>query len=104
MLNPHFTALLTYVTEAQGGRTTPVSSGYRPTIKFPFHTGMFSGIQNFIGRDLVFAGDTVNAEITLLNTEYFKGKIYEGLDFEFYEGAVLIGSGLVTKILNPDWR
>lgn len=104
MLDPHFIALLTYVTEENGGRKTPASSGYRPTIKFPFYTGMFSGMQNFIGTDLVFPGDTVNAEITLLNTDHFKGKIYEGLDFEFYEGSNLIGSGLITKILNPDLK
>ena len=101
---PHFIALLTYVSEENGGRKTPVSSGYRPTIQFPFYNGQLSVIQNFIGTDLVFAGDTVSAEITLLNTENFKGKIYEGLDFDFFEGPTLIGSGIITKILDADWE
>ena len=102
MLQPHFVALLTYVSEKKGGRKTPASSGYRPTIKFPYIEGEFLGQQNFIDTELVFAGDTVSAEITLMNTEYFKGKIYVGLDFEFFEGPNLIGSGVITKIINTE--
>lgn len=100
--NPHFVALLTYISEQKGGMTTPASSGYRPAIKFPFEQDSFTGIQDFIGTDLVFAGDVVSAEITLLSTEYFIEKIYEGLDFEFYERNILIGTGVITKILNSE--
>ncbi|HEX8269558.1 MAG TPA: hypothetical protein VF581_06670 [Flavobacterium sp.] len=99
---PHFTALLTYVSSKEGGRQTPASSGYRPTIKFPFHQDMFSGIQNFVDTDLVFPGDTVTADITLPGAEPLMGKMYEGLDFDFFEGPVLIGSGVVTKVFRPD--
>jgi len=98
----HFIALLTYVSSEKGGRSTPASSGYRPTIKFPFEQGMFTGIQNFIGTDLVFPGDVVNAEITLLSAEHLVGKIYAGLDFEFFEGTNLIGHGVITKMLSAD--
>ena len=98
MLQSHFVALLTYVSEKDGGRKTPASSGYRPTIKFTYIDGEFSGVQHFIDTDLVFAGDTVSAEITLINTDNFKGKLYVGLDFEFFEGPILIGNGIITQI------
>lgn len=99
MKNPfHFTALLTFVSSKDGGLSTPASSGYRPFLKFPFEQRLFTGIQKFSGTDLVFPGDTVNAEITLPDNNSFKGKLYEGLDFEFFEGDRLIGYGVVTDI------
>lgn len=101
-LKPHFIALLTYLPSQKGKRTTPVSSGYRPSVKFPFEQDHFTGVQNFVDSDLVFPGDTVTAEITMLNKEYFEGKIYKGLDFDFFEGEDLIGHGIVTKVLDPD--
>lgn len=63
---------------------------------------LYTGIQNFIGTNLVFPGDTVMAEIALLKSENTKGEIYEGLDFDFFEGQNMIGHGVVTKIINPD--
>ena len=99
---PHFLALLTYFKSEDGGRKTPALSGYRPGIKFSFYNDLFTGIQKFIDTDMAFPGDIINAEITLLNTEYFKGKIYEGLDFDFFEGPNLIGHGVIKKILSPE--
>ncbi|MDF2553949.1 MAG: hypothetical protein K0R36_3358 [Chryseobacterium sp.] len=101
-IKPQFTAILTYLPAKDGVKTTPVSSGYRPSIKFPFDLELYTGMQNFIGTDLVFPGDTVTAEIALLKSEYVTGKIYEGLDFDFFEGENLIGHGVVTKIINPE--
>lgn len=100
-IRPQFTALLTYLPAKDGVNTTPVSSGYRPLFKFPFDLEMYTGVQNFSGTDLVFPGDTVTAEIALLKTDYVTGKIYEGLDFDFFEGSDLIGHGVVTKIIDP---
>lgn len=79
-----------------------MSSGCRASIKFPFSLELYTGVQNFIGTDLVFPGDTVMAEIALLKSENTKGEIYEGLDFDFFEGQNMIGHGVVTKIINPD--
>lgn len=101
---PHFLALLTYLTTEQGGRKTPAATGYRPQIQFPFHSGQFPGSQNFIDTENAFPGETLNAEITLPETDYFKGRIYAGLDFEFYENGVLIGTGVIKKLLHPDLK
>jgi len=96
---PHFNALLTYLPAKDGINSTPVSSGYRPTIKFSFEQELFIGIQEFIDTDLVFPGDVVSASITMSKRKEFTLKIYEGLDFEFYDGENLIGNGVITKVL-----
>lgn len=99
-IKPNFTALLTYLPAKDGVKTTPVSSGYRASIKFPFDLELYIGVQTFAGDDdLVFPGDTATAEIALLKSESITGKIYEGLDFDFFEGENLIGHGVVTKVI-----
>lgn len=104
MLIPHFTALLHFISEKEGGRKTPISSGYRAGIKFPFHSESILGECNFTDTDLVFSGDTVTAEIVLLNFEKWNGKLYSGLDFDFSENEILMGKGIITKIADDDVR
>jgi len=98
-IKPTFTALLTYLPAQDGVKTTPVSSGYRASIKFPFDLELYTGVQTFKGADLVFPGDHITADIALLKSESTKGKIYEGLDFDFYEGQHIIGHGVVVSII-----
>jgi translation elongation factor EF-Tu-like GTPase len=97
-----FIALLNYKTPEEGGRILPASSGYRPAIKFPFSEMQTSGSQTFIDREKVFPGETVKAEIKIVSAEYFKGKLYENLDFDFREGAAIIGTGLILEITNQE--
>lgn len=97
---PHFIASLQYKTTEEGGRKTPANSGYRPHIKFPFDEYMTSGIQTFIGTEIVLPSETVSAVISILSVEYFEGKLYENLEFDFREGARIVGTGKITEILN----
>jgi len=94
----HFTALLTYDSTEAGGLTAPVSSDHRPIIKFPFDENLFIAIQKFDDTDLVFPGDAVTAEITLLHPEKLTGSLYEGMDFDFFEGDKPIGHGTITIV------
>lgn len=94
----HFTALLTYDSTEAGGLTAPVSSDHRPVIKFPFDENLFIAIQKFDDTDLVFPGDAVTAEITLLHPEKLTGSLYEGMDFDFFEGDKPIGHGTITAV------
>ena len=50
--NADFIAELRYRTIEQGGRKTPVSSGYRPQLKFNFTEMQTTGHQFFIRTDL----------------------------------------------------
>lgn len=98
--NCDFVAELIFEKSEESGRNTPASSGYRPLTVFNFDDFMTSGSQKYIGSDLAFPGDLVNAEISLLSADYFKGKLKENMGFKFYEGSNLIGTGRILKIIN----
>lgn len=95
-----FIATLTYRTIEQGGRKIPATSGYRPQVKFDFDQMQTSGQQTFIDRELVFPGETVDAEVRIIAVEYFASKLTEGMEFEFREGATVIGTGKIKSIIN----
>ena len=99
-----FIATLTYHTPEQGGRKTPAKSGYRPQVKFDFDEMQTSGEQKFIDRELVFPGDVVEAEITIISVDYFANKLREGMSFEFREGGITIGVGNIKHIKNDKLR
>lgn len=95
-----FIATLTYKTAEQGGRKTAAKSGYRPQVKFEFDDMQTSGQQTFIDRELVFPGNTVVAEIKILSVDHFANKLTEKMEFEFREGATVIGTGIIKHIIN----
>ena len=95
-----FIATLTYNSAQQGGRKTAVKSGYRPQMKFDFEEKQTSGQQTFIDRELVFPGETVEAEMKIISVEYFTNKLSEKMKFEFREGATVIGTGIIKHIIN----
>jgi hypothetical protein len=53
---------------------------------------------------LVFPGETVDAEIKILSVDYFEKKLSEGMRYEFREGSLIIGTGIIRKILNDKLR
>lgn len=97
-----FIAELHYRTFEQGGRQTPAFSGYRPQIKFSFSEMQTSGQQKFIGIEEVAPGGIVKAEITLASPDFFLNALSIGLNFEFREGATIIGTGVILEILSKD--
>jgi len=100
MKQPDFIAELQYHTTAQGGRSTPAYSGYRPTVKFSFSEKQTSGQQKFLNKDVAYPGDNVIAEISIISVDFFRKQLYPGLPFEFREGSKIIGTGKVIEILN----
>jgi hypothetical protein len=95
-----FIATLKYNTAEQGERKTVAKTGYRPQVKFDFEEMQTSGQQTFIDREFVFPGDTVEAEIKILSVDYFANKLTEKMEFEFREGAKVIGTGVIKHIIN----
>lgn len=95
-----FIAILTYKTTEQGGRKTPAKTGFRPKVKFDFDEMQTTGQQTYIDRELVFPGDTVEAEINILSVDHFANKLTEKMEFEFIEGASVIGTGIIKHIIN----
>lgn len=101
-LKPSFIAQLKYHSTEEGGRKTPAKSGYRPQVAFDFTEMQTSGQQIFIDKEIVYPGETVKAEITVLTPSILKGKIKVGMTYEFREGATVIGTGEVLEILDKD--
>ena len=96
--SPHFKATLTYFATEDGGIVTPVSSGFRCIFRFPYLNQDCLASQTFIETELVFAGDTVSADIILLEAKEILEKIYKGLDFDLFVNLIKIGSGIITDI------
>lgn len=95
-----FIAELLFKTTEEGGRKTPAQSGYRPHIKFDFDEILTSGQQIYINQEIVFPGDTVSAEITILAKKHFANKLEIGMHFTFSEGPKVIGTGTILEITN----
>ncbi len=95
-----FIAELTYLSTEQGGRKTPANSGYRPDIKFDFSEMKTCGIQTFIEKNVVLPGETINAKIKIIASDYFANLLTEGMKFKFMEGPILIGIGEIKNIIN----
>ena len=92
--DPDFIAELKYLTTKEGGGKTPLfAKGYRPQVKFPFTEMQTSGEQTFLNKDIVYPGETVEAEIRILSVEFFANKLTVGMTCEFREGSHIIGRG-----------
>jgi hypothetical protein len=95
-----FIAELKYLTTEQGGRKTPANSGYRPQLKFEFSNSQTSGQQTFIDKDFVNPGEIIKAKIKILSPDLFRNALTEDMEFEFREGAIIIGTGKIEYIIN----
>lgn len=95
---PHFKALLNLFTTENGGIATPVSSGFRTVVRFPFDSREFIANHTFEETELIFAGDSTTVDITLIQADDVLKKLYEGLDFELSMNSNVIGNGVVTQL------
>jgi translation elongation factor EF-Tu-like GTPase len=96
-----FIAVLKFRNTTAGGRKTPAFSGYRPQIKFHFTEMQTSGRQTFVDRESVLPGETITAYIKIASPKIYEKLLSEGMEFEFREGAITVGTGTIITILNP---
>ncbi len=93
----HFKASIHYLPTEEGGIITPISSGFRTIIKFPFDPNEYFGEQLLPDDEIIYAGDTVSTEIQLRSNND-DVNLYEGLDFELIINESVIGTGVVTEV------
>lgn len=80
-----------------GGRKTPVFSGYRPS--FAFNTEKhYSGEISLIGRKRLRPGETSKALIRLLPARTIRKNLKPSDAFTITEGDKAVGIGLIEKI------
>lgn len=89
-----FKAEVYFTKKEEGGRSTPVTSGYKP--QFYFRTADVTGtIKLPDGIEMIMAGDTVNLEVELI----YSIAMEEKLRFAIRDSGRTIAAGVVTEIL-----
>jgi elongation factor Tu len=94
-IRPHtrFRAVVRVLTAAEGGRSRPFSSGYRP--QFHFRTTDVVGHVALDAGDMALPGDAVEMTVELGRSV----AMTEGLGFAVREGGRTVGAGVVTEIV-----
>jgi hypothetical protein len=99
---PELQADIYYLTENEGGRKTPVASGYRG--QFYYNGKDFDAIQQFVDKPWCQPGETVQVLLQTASPEFHAGQFFVGKDFKIREGSKTVGKGTITKILRPDFN
>ena len=89
---------MTFLRTDEGGRKSPVFSGYRPQFHYQGVEG--DAQHTYIGIEQVNPGDTVTAQLKFYCPQNHVGRITVGMEFEIREGSRTVAKGRVTKILN----
>lgn len=78
----------------------PCRSGYRPQFFYEEWDHEVIDI-HFVEKELVYPGDAVVAEITLLHPDIdILYTLSPGVNFQVREGSRIIATGAITRILN----
>src|SRR5215813_3490762 len=96
---PHVRARVTYLNSEDGGRLTPVFSGYRG--QFHYEGEQQQGRdaeQFFVGREQVGPGESAECEIWFALPEKHLHRVKPGLPFQIQEGGRVVANGVVTEI------
>jgi elongation factor Tu len=96
-------ATTTFVSTNDGGRSTPITSGYRPQFFFEREDFECRSIQILPDRR-VLLGETANVEIRLSEyaTAALHGRVIPGKTFELHEGRKSVAGGVVTGLGNSN--
>jgi elongation factor Tu len=95
-ITPHtkFKAEVYVLKKEEGGRHTPIFTGYRP--QFYFRTTDVTGVAKLPeGTEMVMPGDNVQMEIELIQPIAMD----QGLRFAIREGGRTVGSGVVSEVI-----
>jgi elongation factor Tu len=100
---PDVEATVRFLSTAEGGRTTPVVSGYRPShlVREDYLT---TGIHDYLDADSVPPGGTATAAITFITPDVYPGTLRIGKIVSVQEGGHVVGYATITKIFNEVLR
>ncbi len=99
---PHLETEITFVPTAEGGRSTPAFSGFRPQF---FYAGRdWDAEHEYVGVDRVNPGDTVIALLRFPNPHNHVGKFTDGMEFLIRDGPRTIGRGKILRVSDPSLR
>ena len=100
--HPEFEAEIYYLTEKEGGRKTPVNSGFRG--QFHYNDKDWDAPQEFIDKEFCNLGESVKVKMQTLSPDYHIGQLFVGQNFEIREGDKIVGKGKISKIIRQDFN
>ena len=90
-------AIVEFLPESQGGRSSPAKSGYRPQF---FYAGKdWDAPHEYPDVPEVAPGERARAFIGFLSPAEHDGNITVGMPFLIREGSRIVGYGSVTELL-----
>jgi len=95
-ITPHteFEAQVMLLKKEEGGRHTPIFSGYRPQV-FIRTTDVTGDITLAEGTEMIMPGDNATVTVKLIKPVAMQ----EGQRFAIREGGLTVGAGAITKII-----
>ncbi len=95
-ITPHteFEAQVMLLKKEEGGRHTPIFSGYRPQV-FMGTTDVTGDIALAEGAEMIMPGDNATVTVKLIKPVAMQ----EGQRFAIREGGLTVGAGAITKII-----
>ena len=100
--DPDIEAEIYFFTEEEGGRKKPAYSGYRPDHDFGVKD-MINGAQHeYQQTKAVNPGEKANALLWLTVPELQDKRLFINKEFTIQEGARIVGSGKITRIINKE--
>lgn len=92
-------AKITFLKAKEGGRTTPVFSGYRPA-HLVNGSYLTTGIHHYYDKEKVELGETVLGTITFISPEAFPSCLWVGKRISIQEASHIVGYAEITKVFN----
>ena len=100
MDGPHIKARLTLLPTENGGRRSPVFSGYRPQFRY---LGRDNDVSiDLLNRESLCPGDTDDVYLTFFRPELQLRRIAIDTEFELAEGAKPVARGTITEVIQPE--
>ena len=97
---PDIEAEVKFLTTAEGGRHTPVRTGYRPNHDMGRTDETNDAMHEFAGMDVVPLGKSVLSRMRFLAPERQNGRLHVGMQFTIQEGSKIVGRGRILHVLN----
>lgn len=98
LITYNFTAILSLFPTELGGRKKPVYDNYKPSFSFNSRNHV-SGEISFTESKELKPGESATVTVKLLPSRVLRHNLKSGDSFSIHEGAKVIGSGIIQRII-----
>ncbi|WP_312476757.1 hypothetical protein [Neobacillus sp.] len=92
-------AKITFLKADEGGRTSPVYSGYRPA-HLVNEDYLTTGVHHYYNKEKVELGETVLGTITFITPDAYPNCLWIGKIISIQEASHIVGYAEITKVFN----